>query len=135
MKCETSEINSEINRLLKQFKLPDMHDRYDDEVQTAVENNIGHREFLYKILKVEEQGKMDRLRIRNIKNAHFDSQKTIEEFDFNFPEYINKTEVIDLFTLSFMDKKENIIFIGPPGLGNYRKFLFMERNKLIWLCC
>jgi DNA replication protein DnaC len=110
-------MNSEINRLLKQFKLPDIHDRYDDEVQAAVENNIGHREFLYKILKVEEQGKMDRLRIKNIKNAHFDSQKTIDEFDFNFPENINKTEVIDLLTLSFMDKKENIIFIGPPGLG------------------
>ncbi|WP_246578041.1 IS21-like element helper ATPase IstB [Clostridium psychrophilum] len=110
-------MSSEINRLLKQFKLPDIHDRYDEEVQAAVENNIGHREFLYKILKVEEQGKMDRLRIRNIKNAHFEGQKTIEEFDFNFSKKINKTEVIDLFTLSFMDKKENIVFIGPPGLG------------------
>ncbi|MBU3160643.1 IS21-like element helper ATPase IstB [Clostridium frigoris] len=117
MRSETSEINSEIQRLLKQFRLPDIRDRYDDEVKVAVENNIGHREFLYKILKVEEQGKMDRLRIRNIKNAHFDSQKTIEEFDFNFPTNINKTEVIDLLTLSFMDKKENIVFIGPPGLG------------------
>lgn len=110
-------MNTEINRLLKQFKLPDMYDRYSDEVQSAVENNIGHREFLYKLLKVEEQGKMNRLRIRNIKNAHFDSQKTIEDFDFNFPKNINKTEVIDLITLSFMDKKENIVFIGPPGLG------------------
>lgn len=117
VKCETSEMNTEINRLLKQFKLPDMYDRYSDEVQSAVENNIGHREFLYKLLKVEEQGKMNRLRIRNIKNAHFDSQKTIEEFDFNFPKNINKTEVIDLITLSFMDKNENIVFIGPPGLG------------------
>lgn len=117
MKCESSEMNSEINRLLKQFKLPDIHDRYDDEVQAAAENNVGHREFLYNILKVEEQGKMDRLRIRNIKNAHFDSQKTIEEFDFNFPQNINKTEIIDLLTLSFMEKRENIIFIGPPGLG------------------
>lgn len=117
MKCETSEINSEINRLLKQFKLPDIHDRYGDEVQAAAENNIGHREFLYKLLKVEEQGKMDRLRIKNIKNAHFDGQKTIEEFDFNFPENINKAEVTDLISLSFMDKKENIVFIGPPGLG------------------
>ena len=110
-------MNSEITRLLKQFKLPDIHDRYGDEVKAAVENNIGHREFLYKLLKIEEQGKMDRLRIRNIKNAHFDGQKTIEEFDFNFPENINKTEVIDLTTLSFMDKRENIVFIGPPGLG------------------
>ncbi|HEY5524853.1 MAG TPA: DNA replication protein, partial [Clostridium sp.] len=76
MRCETSEMISKINRLLKQFKLPDIHDRYDEEVQVAVENNIGHREFLYKILKVEEQGKMNRLRIRNIKNAHFDGQKT-----------------------------------------------------------
>jgi len=117
VRCETSEMISKINRLLKQFKLPDIHDRYDEEVQVAVENNIGHREFLYKILKVEEQGKMNRLRIRNIKNAHFDGQKTIEEFDFNFPKKINRTEVIDLLTLSFMDKKENIVFIGPPGLG------------------
>jgi len=116
MKNETS-INTDIERLLKQFRLPDIYDRYDEEVNYAIENKIGYREFLYKLLVLEEQGKMERLKMRNIKNACFDAYKTIEDFDFNFPKHINQTKVIDLATLSFMEKKENVVFIGPPGLG------------------
>lgn len=111
------ELNDEIKRLLKQFKLPDIYDKYDEEIQYAVDKNIGHREFLYKLFKAEEQGKNERLKIKNIKNACFDGHKVIEGFDFNFPDSINQRKILDLSTLDFMDKKENIVFIGPPGVG------------------
>lgn len=117
MRTESIDINTDIKLLLKQFKLPDIHDRYDEEIKTAIDKKIGYRDFLYKLLKVEEQGKIERLKTRNIKNAHFSDQKTILDFDFSFPDSINQNKIQDLATLGFMDKKENIVFIGPPGVG------------------
>lgn len=117
MAAKTSELNIEIRNLLKQFKLPDIYERYDEEIQAAADSNIGYREFLYRLLKIEEKGKKRRLTERNIKKACFDKPKSIEGFDFNFPDSINKSKILDLATLSFMDKNENLVFIGPPGVG------------------
>jgi DNA replication protein DnaC len=117
VKTEIIDINADIQMLLKQFKLPDIHARYDEEIQSAIDNKLSYREFLYKILKIEEGGKIERLRLRNIKNAHFNDLKTMDDFDFSYPDSINQGKVQDLATLSFMDKKENIVFIGPPGVG------------------
>lgn len=117
MTAKISELNLEIRSLLKQFKLPDIYEKYDAEVQVAIDNNIGYREFLYRLLKIEEEGKKKRLTERNIKKACFDRLKSIEGFDFDFPNSINKSRILDLSTLSFMDKNENLVFIGPPGVG------------------
>jgi len=117
MTAKPSDLNLQIRSLLKQFKLPDIYEKYDQEVQTAIDKNIGYREFLHRLLKIEEEGKKRRLAERNIKKACFDRIKSIEDFDFNFPDSINRTKILDLATLSFMDKNENLVFIGPPGVG------------------
>jgi len=106
-----------IRRLLKQFKLPGMHDRFNEEIDRAVEGNLGHRAFLQKLLEVEEASKKDRLRLKRIKEAHFEEYKMIEEFDFGFQGNVSQSKILDLATLSFLDKHENVIFIGPPGVG------------------
>ncbi|EQB85815.1 DNA replication protein DnaC [Clostridium punense] len=49
MTAKISDLNLEIRSLLKQFKLSDMYEKYDTEVQTAIDNNIG--------LKACERGK------------------------------------------------------------------------------
>lgn len=117
MATKISDLNFEISTLLKQFKLPDMYERYEEIVQAAIDNNTGYREFLHSLLKIEEEGKKKRLAEKNIKKARFDRLKTIEDFDFSFPSSISQSRILDLATLSFMDKNENLVFIGPPGVG------------------
>jgi DNA replication protein DnaC len=117
MTVKVNQLNTEIRSLLKQFKLPDIYEKYDEEVQAAIDKKLGYREFLYRLLKIEEEGKKKRLKERNIKKACFDGYKTIEDFDFNFPNSINQPKILDLSTLSFMDKSENLVFVGPPGVG------------------
>lgn len=43
--------------------------------------------------------------------------KTLEEFDFSFQNSISQQSIYDLATLQFIEAKENIIFLGPPGVG------------------
>lgn len=110
-------VDAEIKMLLKQFKLPDILERYDEEIEKAVNENVSHRELLHKLLKIEAQGKYRRLVDKNIKNAKFGGYKTLDEFEFSFPKSINVDKIKDLATLGFIEKKENVIFLGPPGVG------------------
>ncbi len=43
--------------------------------------------------------------------------KTIEEYDFTFHPHLDKKAVMELFDLTFVAKHENVIFLGPPGVG------------------
>lgn len=53
----------------------------------------------------------------NFKTSGIPVLKTVEEFDFNFQPSINKNLIFELMDLDFINKKENIIFIGSPGVG------------------
>ena len=43
--------------------------------------------------------------------------KTLDGFDFSFQTTISKEKLNELANLSFIDRKENVIFLGPPGVG------------------
>lgn len=49
--------------------------------------------------------------------SHFPYIKTLDEFDYHFQPSVNKSEIKDLATLRFLEKKENILFYGTPGTG------------------
>ena len=50
-------------------------------------------------------------------NAGFPFRKTMEEFDFPFQPSIDKSVINDLMTLRFVHNHENVVFLGPPGVG------------------
>lgn len=52
-----------------------------------------------------------------VKVANFPYLKEINEFDFNFQPSIDKAKIMDLLTLRFLDRAENVIFCGTPGVG------------------
>jgi len=49
----------------------------------------------------------------------------VEEFDFGFRQELDEKEYRKLLDFEFVRNGENVIFIGPPGVGNYVKFLLM----------
>ena len=49
--------------------------------------------------------------------AYFPQEKTLTVFDFDFQPNINKQEVLVFQGLAFMEKQENLVFIGSPGVG------------------
>jgi DNA replication protein DnaC len=106
-----------IEEMLKSFKLLDIQDNLEEQIKIAVENKLSHRQFLENLLKIEKLGKKERRKNRNIKAAKFEKIATLEEFDFSFQPSINIAQIKELATLKFMNKKENIIFIGPNGVG------------------
>ena len=52
-----------------------------------------------------------------MKTAGLPAAKTIEEYDFSFHPHLDKGAVMELFDLTFISRKENVLFLGPPGVG------------------
>src|SRR5882724_2912009 len=60
----------------------------------------------------------DRLLERRRKQAGFrDTHKTLDNFDFSFNKKLNRSLVFDLATAAFISRREDALFLGPPGTG------------------
>jgi len=94
-----------------------MRERYQEIINEAINEKLGYKDFLIRLIQIEEEGKQKRLEKRLILKAGFDFIKTLDDIEYSFNESINYQKIKELGTLSFMERNENIIIIGPPGVG------------------
>ncbi len=85
--------------------------------QEAQSRNESYLAFLDRLLQEEVSAKEERRLRTSLKIARLPFAKTIEEYDFGFHESLDKRSVLSLFDLDFIGRKENVIFLGPPGVG------------------
>lgn len=109
--------NEALEEMLKKLKLLDIRENYQDIVEEAIDAKLGYKDFLIKLVSMEVEGRKNRLGNRLIMQAGFDSIKTLEDIEYDFNKSINYQKIKELGTLEFMEKGENIIIIGPPGVG------------------
>lgn len=72
---------------------------------------------LYELSQLEINFKKDAVIKGNVKVANFPFLKEINQFDFGFQPSIDRVKIMDFMTLRFLEKSENIIFCGSPGVG------------------
>lgn len=72
---------------------------------------------LKELSKEELKDKKHRISENLIRTAAFPFRKTLEDFDFNFNDSIDKEYIMDLATLRFAEDNKNILFLGNPGVG------------------
>lgn len=102
---------------LKSLKLSGMADTVELRLMEAQNNSLAFSEFLSMLLTDETQARANRKLERLLQHAHADSSKTLESFDFSFNPSINAAMIRELATCHFMDKGENVFFLGPTGTG------------------
>ena len=99
------------------LKLNSIAENLDGLIENAAKNNMSMLDFLKVIIQNESAEKQQRVVDRRIQMARIPVLKTIDDFDFSHPTFINKEMVKFLFTLNFIKKKENAIFCGGVGTG------------------
>jgi DNA replication protein DnaC len=118
MKGKTYRSNGEyIEAMMKKFKLVDMREQYRDLILEAESSSLSHEDFLMRLLSVEEEGKRGRRRDRLCKDAGFEAEKRLEDIDYSFNPTLDRDKITELGRLDFIDAHENVIIIGPPGVG------------------
>jgi DNA replication protein DnaC len=106
-----------IEAMMKKFRLVDMRGQYRDLISEAEASGMSYEEFLIRLLSVEEEGKEYRRTALLRKEACFESEKRLEEIDYRFNQTLDRDKIAELGTLRFMEAGENILIIGPPGVG------------------
>ena len=88
--------------------------RYLDHIESGAKTVI---DALYELTELEMNFKTERAMNACVKVANFPFLKTFDDFNFSFQPSINKEQLINFKYLRFLDEKENIVFIGSPGVG------------------
>ena len=108
--------NSQYLRLqenLLYLNLKQMHLHLDH----ILDSNVSLLEGLLKLTDYEIEIKRENVLNAMVKVAHFPHYKTLKDFDFDFQPNINQHQLMNLSGLGFIEKKENILFLGNSGVG------------------
>ncbi len=109
-----------INNLeeLKLEKVKENLDTYIDLINNKKKDIV---DALYELTNLEIQLQNEKIIYGCVRTAGFPFHKSFEDFDFSFQPTINKENILDFKNLRFIEKQENIIFVGTPGVGILHK--------------
>ena len=102
---------------LKKLRLPAMAEMLDSYTKQAVSSSMSYMDFLNGLVTEEMSHKERRGFENRIKSARFPVMKSLDDFDYAFQPSINRKKLAELSSLRFIDNKENVLFLGPPGVG------------------
>jgi DNA replication protein DnaC len=102
---------------LQRLKLARIGEVLDAAVRAAEQDKLSYLSFLDRLLEEELAEKEKKGISMAMRMAGLPSGKTIEEYDFTFHPQLDKKTVMEIFDLTFLAKHENVIFLGPPGVG------------------
>jgi DNA replication protein DnaC len=107
----------DLTSVLKKLRLSGVLETMELRERQASDDNLTNRDFLFHVLNDEvERRESKQLHLR-LRRAAFDSQRTIEDFDFAYNPQIPKAKVVDLATCHFVERHENVLLVGPTGVG------------------
>src|SRR5258705_9746009 len=108
----------ELNRALRLLRLGGIAAVLETRLHQAQVEAIAPIDLISCLVADELTRRGDRLLERRHKQAGFrDSLKTLDNFDFNFNKKMNRSLVFDLATANFIGRREDALFLGPPGTG------------------
>jgi DNA replication protein DnaC len=106
-----------LNTGLLYLKLSFFREYHPALAKEAMEKNWTPLDFLGRLVEGETLRRKDRATQRRIAAARFPVLRTLEQFNWTWPKKINRIQVQNLFRLSFLKEKDNVIFMGGVGLG------------------
>ena len=113
-------MNKKYNSLeehLEYLKFNYIRDNYKVLISEAEKKRINHLDFLCNIIDAETVFRQERAVLRKLKNAKLPYIKTLEQYNWNHPNKINRMQIEGFFRLDFINRHENIIFGGGCGVG------------------
>jgi len=102
---------------LAYLKLVGIKENFIDSANKAAKKKISHLDFLIDLIEGEVARRKGNARERRLRNAKLPYPKSLEQFRWSHPEKINRQQIENLFHLNFIDRKENVVFVGGCGLG------------------
>ena len=102
---------------LKTLKLPTFQREYQTLARLCATEGVDHVGYLFRLAE-REMIERDRRKVeRRIKAAKFPVVKSLDSFDFTAIPKLNKMQVLELARCEWIERRENVIALGPSGTG------------------
>ena len=92
-------------------------ENHEELAAEAARKGWSHHQFLQRLMEGEWTRLHGNRVARRIQQARFPVLKTLDQFDWNWPNKINRPQVQDLFRLGFLKDKGNVLLVSGVGLG------------------
>jgi DNA replication protein DnaC len=102
---------------MKSIRLSGMCEKLNIRLHEATANELSYLEFLNNLIDDELITRRDRLLNKRLRQAKLPFMRTISDFDFSFNPSISRQQIKGLATTAFVANHDNILMIGPPGVG------------------
>ena len=102
---------------LKTLKLPTFLREYSKVARQCAAEGLDHVQFLARLVELELIDRERRMIERRIKAARFPAVKSLDSFDFKAIPSLNKMQVLELARCEWIERRENVIALGPSGTG------------------
>lgn len=102
---------------LKALRLPTMGSEAEKVAARCATDNHDHLTYLLQLSELELLERERKAAERRLKAARFPVLKSLETFDFAARPSVNKVMITQLARCEFIDRRENVLFVGNPGTG------------------
>jgi len=106
-----------IREKMKILRLSGANASLESRNRYALDNKCSYLEFLEMLLEDECVRRKSNGFERKLKASRLDPSKTLDVFDFRFQPDIDKRQIQELASCRFINDRQNVIFMGKPGVG------------------
>jgi DNA replication protein DnaC len=117
LKREANPTTDALATQLASLHLTCILEHYESLASVAAEKQWPHVEYLAQLVEAETHRREERSIARRISLARFPVIKTLDQFQWSWPKKINRLQVQNLFRLTFIEEKANVVFLANVGLG------------------
>jgi DNA replication protein DnaC len=117
MKAATASRPEVIRWMLADLKMPGALEAIDGILSKADGGSVTAAEAIQELLGAQISLRNNRRLQAAMRSSRLPAVKTFEEFDFSFQPSIKREQIESLAEIGFLERKENVVLLGPPGLG------------------
>jgi DNA replication protein DnaC len=110
-------MTEELEQLLKNLKLRRILEIYDEQLRAAEKKDPSYSEFVAGLLRAQWHARQEGALEWRIRRATLPERWSLETFPFARQPGVNRKQIRTFAELEFIPKAENIVFIGPTGVG------------------
>ncbi|MFQ5944620.1 MAG: IS21-like element helper ATPase IstB [Anaerolineales bacterium] len=112
-----TEVKPSLKTVLKRLRLSGLVPTLPDRASYAKKTKLSELDFLELALQDEIDRREQKSLATRLGRAGFEQEHTFEDFDWDAPVTFDRDRVRDLFSLGFIERHEDVLFLGPVGVG------------------
>ncbi|WP_242848408.1 IS21-like element helper ATPase IstB [Sulfobacillus thermosulfidooxidans] len=117
--------------LCERLKLPEVGRLAAARAQQAAAEQWTYSQYLIDVFRAEVAARQARYVVSHTQMSHLPFHKTLDQYDFTFQPSLDERQVRQLLTLQWVDAAENLIVLGPPGVGKTHLVVAMAGQAIV----